>query len=139
MSDRAFHMRMRISYSGEENAIKDLQVERFLDGDWSTFVLSTRTPGFDIFTYAIFTCQQTYLRLNCMERGLLLDTAEGRLEMTTSEEWQMTKIHIDFAVGVRSGTPTEEDVAYIAGRMQQCPVSKNIKPVADAETRVRFI
>lgn len=139
MSDRAFQMRMRISYSGEENAIKDLQVEQFLDGDWNTFMLSTRTPGFDIFTYAIFTCQQTYLRLNCAERGLLLDTAEGRLEMITSEDWQMTRVRLDFAVEVRSGTPTEEDTAYIIERMQQCPVSKNTRPVADTEVSVRFI
>lgn len=139
MSDRAFQMRMRISYDGAENAVKDLQVEQLLEGDWNTFVLSTRSPGFDVFTYAVFTCQQTYLRLNCAERDLVLDTAEGRLEMTTSEDWQMTRLHLDFAVEVKSGVPTEADVAYIVERMQQCPVSKNIKPIADLETRVRFI
>ena len=41
------------------------------------FDLNSGSAGFLIFVYAVLNCQHMYMRLNCAERGLLLDTAEG--------------------------------------------------------------
>ena len=38
-----------------------------------------------------------------------------------------------------SGTPAPGDVDYIVERMQHCPVSINLKDVADSRTAVDFI
>ena len=131
-------MRLSCSY-GEENSIGDLSVELLEEGEWKPLNLNEKSPGFQIFVYAIFTCQHMFLRTNAMERDLLLESSEGTIEVITDEKWQMEKLDVQFGAKLKSGSPTEDDVEYIVGRMQRCPVSKNLKEAPDSHTAVEFV
>ena len=78
MQRHIFHMRLTCEYA-EENAIADLRVEHLEEGDWKSLELGTLTPGFLIFTYAVFTCQHMFLRANATERNLLLAASHGSI------------------------------------------------------------
>lgn len=138
MANHEFRMRLSARYADSENAIADLEVEVLTESGWEVLELDTRTAGFLLFVYTIFTCQHMYLRTNCAERGLVLDTSTGTIELIADEEWNIGKLHVAFRAVLRSGTPGPEDTAYIAGRMEQCPVSRNLASIADASVELQL-
>lgn len=138
MSDLTFQMLLECHYSGDKNDVDQLHVEHLVDGDWQILDLNTRTPGFDIFMYAILTCQHTYFRTNAAERKLIMASSEGLITLNADKHRSMQSLHIDFNGKLRSGTVTDEAVSYISQRMALCPVSLNLKPIADSKTTVSF-
>lgn len=134
VSEHVFHMRLSCDYADPDNSIASLGVEvRGKDG-WEPFEPGTGTAGFLIFVYAIFNCQHMYMRLNCAERGLMLESANGTIKIRTNADWQMQQMHIGFTGQLKSGTPARADIDYIVDRMQHCPVSSNIREPADSKT-----
>ena len=138
MNERAFEMRLTCRYADSENQIADLEVESLEDGEWRTLDLNTRSPGFQVFTYAIFTCQHTYFRTNCAEHGLILDRSTGSLNIVTDESWVLQSVRVRFDAKLQSGIPKAEIVEFIVERMKQCPVSVNVKDIPVSETVVHF-
>lgn len=138
MTERSFQMRLFCRYAQPDNAVADLKVEVLADGQWKDFDLNPETAGFLILVYAIFSCQHLYLRTNCAEQGLLLDSAEGAIELVASEDWEVQKLHINFEIKLKSVPQYEGDLGYIIERMKQCPVSRNLRPITDSETVVRL-
>ncbi len=136
MSDRHINMRLRCSYTGEENSITDLEVEHEIEGGWQAFELAVTSPGFDMFVYSLLHCQHTYFRLNCAERGLILGSATGSISVTTDEDWNMQDLQVVMDGRLISGIPSQDDIDYIVGRMRQCPASRNIREPASAHTRI---
>jgi hypothetical protein len=136
VSERNFSMRLNSTYEENTNAIAVLQVEHRIDGEWQPLDLGLASPGFDIFVYAVFTCQHMYFRVNCAERGLVLNSAEGGIIIGADKDWNMETLQVHFSGRLRSGQASTDDIDYIVSRMQQCPVSRNIREAPDAETTV---
>ncbi len=126
MSERVFEMRLQCAYTRPDNTVTDLQVQLLVEGEWKPLALNKGTAGFLIFTYAVFTCQHLYMRTNCAERGLLLNSATGAIRLVADEAWRMQRLHVSFDAVLESGRPDADDIEYITGRMGQCPVSKNL-------------
>jgi hypothetical protein len=138
MSKRNFQMRLRCSYEGSENKIATLEVEQRAGGHWQALDLGIGSPGFDIFVYAVLTCQHTYFRVNCAERGLRLESARGSIRVGAGEDWRMDALEVEFSGQLASGSPAQEDIDYIVSRMSQCPASKNLRDIADARSHIDF-
>jgi hypothetical protein len=136
MNDRSFQLRLSCRYEDPDNSVADLDVEVLADGQWETLDLSVNTPGFLLFVYTILTCQHRYLRTNCAEKGFRLESASGSIDLLAGEDWFVRQLHIRFDARLKSGTPTREDVDYIVARMEQCPVSKNLKEIPDSRTEI---
>jgi hypothetical protein len=136
MNERSFRLRQFCRYEDPDNSIADLEVEVLVDGRWERLDLNLSTPGFLLFVYTILTCQHRYLRTNCAEKGLRMESTDGSIDLLAGEDWCVRKMHIRFDVRLKSGAPTREDVDYIVTRMEQCPVSKNLKMVPDARTEI---
>ena len=128
MSERIFEMRLSCGYSRPDNTVGDLRVETLAEGEWKPLDLNEGTPGFLIFTYAVFTCQHLYMRTNCAERSLMLSSAEGTIRLVADEAWRIQQLQVAFDAVLESGDPSKEDIIYISGRMGECPVSKNLLP-----------
>jgi uncharacterized OsmC-like protein len=129
MPNRHFHLRLQARYQtgdNNDNVVTDLDVDNRVDGTWEALDLNLRTPGFLMYINALFSCQHLYMRANCGERGLLLDAAEGELKVEASEDWEILDIEVSFRARLKSGTPTEDALAYITERMHHCPVSTNL-------------
>lgn len=139
MSERITRMRLHSQYAGPENAITELSVEQFLDDAWAPLELTIRSPGFDIYTYSVLTCQHTYFRLNCAENGLLLNSAVGEIAITLADDWKMLGIRVEISAKLKSGTATQEIKDYILSRMQHCPVSVNTSPTGNDVTIISFV
>jgi len=73
MNERHFQMRLHGQYQEPENSVASLRVEIFAEEEWQMFDLNSGSAGFLIFVYAMLSCQHLYMRLNCAERGLLLE------------------------------------------------------------------
>lgn len=129
-------MRMTCTYEGDSNAVASLAVEHEVDGEWQPFDLHTRSPGFDIFVYALFACQHMYFRVNCAERGLLLNSASGSIAVGADSNWKMESVNIHFSGELGRGEANPDDIDYIVARMQQCPVSCNLREIPDATSTV---
>jgi uncharacterized OsmC-like protein len=136
VSERNFNMRLRGTYEGDGNTVAGLEVEHQVDGQWQPLDLGPGSPGFDIFTYAVLTCQHMYFRVNCAERGLLLDGAEGSIVIGADRDWKIKILQVHFTGRLRSGQASPDDISYIISRMKQCPVSRNLSDIPDAETSV---
>ncbi|MGB5305821.1 MAG: hypothetical protein WBN51_08330 [Gammaproteobacteria bacterium] len=136
MNEHRFLMRLISRYKDPDNSIADLKVELCVDDEWQVFELNEQSSGFLIFVYAMFNCQHMYMRLNCAERGLMLESASGAIEVMAGEDWIMRKLHVHFDARLKSGSPVADDATYIIERMQQCPVSINLKDVADSKTEL---
>jgi hypothetical protein len=136
MNERSFRLRQFCRYDDPDNNIANLEVEVMADGRWEPFDLNVHTPGFLLFVYTILTCQHRYLRTNCAEKEFRLESASGSIDLLASEDWVVQKLHIRFDARLKSGSPTQEDVAYIVERMEQCPVSKNLKAIPDSRTEI---
>lgn len=133
MERHRFEMRLFCNYA-EENSIASLKVEHFNGNEWNSLDLDTQTAGFLIFTYAVFTCQHMFLRANASERNLQMASSSGSILIDAAADWKIEKLHVSFEATLKSGTPAADDIEYITGRMQQCPVSKNLGPIPDAQT-----
>ena len=48
-------------------------------------------------------------------------------------------MRVRFAGHLASGNPTQDAIDYITERMGHCPVSINLKPIAEREARVELI
>jgi hypothetical protein len=136
MNKRNFSMRLKSTYEGKTNAIASLEVEHKVKGQWQPLDLGLASPGFDIFVYSIFTCQHRFFRVNCAERGLLLNSADGTIVIGADQDWNMETLQIHFSGQLGSGQPSPDDIDYIVARMKQCPVSRNLREVPDTESTV---
>ena len=136
MNERSFRLRQSCRYEDPDNSVADLAVEVLADGRWEPLDLNLHTPGFLLFVYTIFSCQHRYLRTNCAEKGLRLDTTDGSVDLTAGEDWCIRKMHIRFDLSLKSGAPSREDLDYIVARMEQCPVSKNLREIPDGRTEI---
>ena len=138
MSKHIFSLRMNATYEPPDNAIATLEVEVLADGEWTRLDLNTLTPGFLIYVYAIFTCQHTFLRTNSTERKLALKSSLGNILVEASEDWHLEKIDVQFEVTLATGEPGDDDAGYIASRMTDCPVSRNLPQNITGRTTVEF-
>jgi uncharacterized OsmC-like protein len=136
LSERNFSMRMRSTYEGDNNAVASLDVEHQLEGRWQPFEIGLGAPGFDIFVYAVLACQHLYFRANCAERGLMLGSAEGTIRISADADWKMETLQVQFSGRLASGRAGQDDIDYIVARMEQCPVSRNLRQVPEAGTVV---
>ena len=138
MSERIFRMQMSCDYQEPDNMVASLQVKVFEEDEWKAFDLNVGSPGFQVFVYAVLSCQQMHMRLGCVERGLHLGSADGEIEIVTTEDWLITKLQVSFSARLISGEPEAEDEAAIIERMKNCPVSRNLTSAAHPETRLQF-
>ena len=139
MTQRVFQMRLECRYQRPDNSVAELRVQLMEKGAWADFELGFEQPGFVIFVYAVLNCQHLYMRTNAAERGLLLDSARGSIEVAADRDWVVQKLHVQFQGQLQSGTPAAGDVDYIVDRMRHCPVSINLREVADSRTAVDFV
>lgn len=79
------------------------------------------------------------MRKNAAERGLVLAAGHGAIEVVTNQPWEMQRLHVRFDVRLASGRPLMADVNYIVDRTQHCPVSVNLRSVADSKTALVFV
>ena len=136
--EHLFRMRLSCTYADPDNSVAGLGVELLGKDGWEPFELGTGTAGFLIFVYAVFNCQHMYMRLNCAERGLLLESASGSILVRASADWVVRQLHIGFTGTLKSGTPTQDDLDYIIDRMKHCPVSTNLKEAPDTRTTLEL-
>jgi hypothetical protein len=126
--DRKWVMQLTCVHEGSKNTPGSLAVTQLgTDGTWTPLTIDVGSPGFLIFVYSIFTCQHLYMYVNAAERGLLLGTCAGRLELTAGTDWMLKDLRVKFDVDLKSGTPAPGDVADIENRMNKCPVSRNLQ------------
>lgn len=138
MGNHEFRMRLFARYADSDNAIADLNVEVLTGSGWEVLDLNARTAGFLLFVYTVFTCQHMYMRTNCAERGLVLESSTGMIELIADDDWKVRKLHVAFKAVLQSGAPGPDDTAYIAGRMEQCPVSRNLVRIPDASVELQL-
>ena len=138
MSERIFKMRIFCDYKEPDNMVESQQVELFKENEWADFDLNTGTAGFLIFVYAVLACQQMHLRLGCKDRGLKLASAAGDIEIATTEDWHISRLHVNFAASLKTGEPGTGDEEAIITRMKNYPVSKNLTFAPQAETTLEF-
>jgi hypothetical protein len=84
----------------------------------------------------VFTCQHRFFHVNCAERKLVLNSAEGNIVIGADKDWNMETLQVHFSGQLGSGQASPDDIDYIVSRMQQCPVSRNIREVPDTESTV---
>ena len=133
-SEHVFNMRLSCVYAEPDNSVGSLGVEVLGKDGWEAFELGTGSAGFLIFVYAVFNCQHMYMRMNCAERALLLESASGTIDIRTNAHWVVQQMHVGFTGKLKSGTPGQADIDYIIDRMRHCPVSMNIREPADSRT-----
>ena len=138
MSQHKFHLRLSCRYKDPDNTIDTLAVEVLTGDGWQPLDLNPQSPGFLLFVYTLFHCQHTYMRVNCAERRLMLESAKGSIDVVASEEWVLEQLHIDFSGKLKSGSPEPGDIDHIIDRMRHCPVSMNLRTVADSYTGLRL-
>ena len=136
MSDFTFQMLLRCSYKHDENDIDEQTVEHLVDENWQNFNLSNDTPGFDIFMYAILTCQHMYFRINAAKYGLTLNSSEGLMTIIADEHRSIQSLHVHFKGKLEKGVASNDMIDSIAARMKLCPVSINLKDILNKETTV---
>jgi hypothetical protein len=132
-------MQLECRYEQPHNTVSGLRVKNRVKGVWEDFELSFAQPGFLIFVYAILNCQHMYMRTNADERGLVLASSTGSIDVLADSDWVVQKLHVRFEARLNSGKPSPDDVDYIVDRMQHCPVSVNLAGIGDSRTRVEFL
>ena len=138
MNDFTFQMLLQCSYINDENDIDQKNIEHLVDDDWQELTLSTSSPGFDIFMYAIITCQHMYFSNNAAEYGLVLSSSEGLMTVIADEHRSIQSLHVDFKGKLKKGIADDDMVDSIIARMNLCPVSINLKDILDRKTTVVF-
>ena len=117
MNKHIFNLRMKATYAASENEIDTLEVEVLDDNQWTTLDFNTRTPGFLIYVYSMFTCQHMFLRINGTERNLAYASSQGQILVETSADWFLEKVDVRFNVKLTAGEAGGDDIDYIVGRM----------------------
>ncbi|MCW8831115.1 MAG: hypothetical protein OQK32_06280 [Gammaproteobacteria bacterium] len=138
MTDKNFHLRLNCNYKTGKNEVADLCVEIWIENEWKKLHLSTKSPGFLLLVYGLFSCQHLYMRTNFAERNILLESARGELQLSAGEFWNIKKVDITFNAKIKSGSPDKADIDYIIERMGHCPVSMNIPADIDKKVTVNF-
>lgn len=138
VSEHIFNLRMSCTYADPDNSVASIGIEVLGKDGWEPLELGTGTAGFLIFVYAIFNCQHMYMRLNCAERGLPLESASGTIDIRANADWVVQQMHIGFTGKLKSGVPAPADLDYIVDRMKHCPVSMNIREAADSQTTLNL-
>ena len=131
-------MILHCHYTGDENDIDQKTVEHLVDDEWQELTLSTDSPGFDIFLYAILTCQHMYFKNNAAEYSLIMDSSEGLITVIADENRSIQSLHVDFKGKLKKGIADTETINSITARMDLCPVSINLKDILDRKTTVVF-
>ncbi len=136
MSDLTFQMLLQCHYTGDNNEIDTLHVEHLIDDSWQALDLNICTPGFDVFMYAILSCQHMYFRNNATEYGLVLDSCEGLITVIADKHRSITTLNVEFKGEVKSGEVTPHIIDSISARMKLCPVSINLKDIKENRVSV---
>ena len=131
-------MLLQCHYTGDENDIDQLHVEHLVENNWQKLDLNIYTPGFDIFIYAILTCQHMYFRNNAAEYGLVLDSSEGLMTVIADEHRSIESLHAEFKGKLKKGTANVDIVNSITARVGLCPASINLKEISDKKITVNF-
>ena len=131
-------MLLHCHYTGDENNIDQLHIEHLVEDNWHELDLNTSTPGFDIFMYAILTCQHTYFRLNAAKYGLVLDSSEGLITVMADKHRSIETLNVEFKGKLIKGSVTKEAVDSIVARMGLCPVSINLKDIPHSKITASF-
>lgn len=139
MNDFTFQMLLHCHYIDDENNTDQLHIEHLVDDNWQELDLSTTTPGFDIFMYAILTCQHMYFKNNATNYGLVLDSSEGLLTVIADEHRSIGTLNVEFTGKLKKGEATQEIVDSISARMALCPVSINLKDIKNKHITASFI
>jgi hypothetical protein len=137
MEEKTFHLRSRARHVGDENEQLELELEFESAEGWEAVSLGLSTPPFRAFVCAAFLCQHAYLRANASERELLLDRVRGDFWVKT-EDWFVRELRAEFRATLRAGEPFEDDAEFIAQRMRDCPISRNLTE-ADKHTQLVFV
>ena len=138
MSDFTFQMLIHCHYTDDENTIGQLHVEHLVDDNWQELDLNISSPGFDIFMFAILTCQHMYFRNNAAEYGLVLDSSEGLITVIADEHRSVETLNVEFKGKLKKGKATKEIVDSISARMALCPVSINLKDITNRHITASF-
>jgi len=138
MTDQTFHLRLKCGYDTPDNNPANLVVEVNADDKWEPFNPEIETPGFLLFVYALFSCQLRYLRMNCAERNIVLESTAGELRLTAGLDWNVKTVLITFRSSLKSGQPAVDDIDYVRERMRHCPVSTNLPDSVDTNNDVYF-
>jgi uncharacterized OsmC-like protein len=138
MSGFTFQMLLKCHYEGDKNDVVQLHVEHLVDDNWQELDLNIRSPGFDIFMYAILICQHMYFKNNAAEYGLVLDSSEGLITVIADEHRSIESLHVDFSGKLKKGTTDTNIEKSIAARMELCPVSINLKDIPDRSVTIKF-
>lgn len=138
MSDFTFQMLLKCHYEGDKNEVGQLHVEHLVDDNWQELDLNIYSPGFDVFMYAIITCQHMYFKNNATEYGLIMDSSEGLVTVIANEHRSIEALHAEFKGKLKSGHADVEMVKSIAARMALCPVSINLKEIPDKVITATF-
>jgi len=67
-----------------------------------------------------------------------LNSCKGLITVGADIDWRLELLHVDFGGKLVKGSPTQDTIDYIAKRMTECPVSKNIYTVLDSKSIVTF-
>jgi hypothetical protein len=138
MSDFTFQMLLHSSYIDDENTIDKLHVENLVDDTWQELDLNISSLGFDIFMYAILNCQHMYFRNNAAKYGLVLDSSEGLITVIADKHRSIETLNVEFKGKLKKGEATKEIVDSISARMALCPVSINLKDIANSHITASF-
>ncbi len=138
MNKFTFQMLLHCHYTGDENNIDQLHIEHLVEDNWQELDLNTSTPGFDIFMYAILTCQHTYFRVNAAKYGLILDSSEGLITVMADKHHSIETLNVEFKGKLKNGSVTKEAVDSIVARMGLCPVSINLKDIPHSKITASF-
>jgi hypothetical protein len=133
MDERTFHLRSRSEHEGDASELLALSMELEADGEWQPVTLSPLMPPFRAFVCASLMCQHAYLRMNATERGLVVAAANGDFWMKT-HDWHVLEIAAHFAITLRGGNPSGDDLLFISERMRDCPISRNLASATKTTT-----
>lgn len=138
MPDQTYQLRLHTSYRTNDNDIDTMHAEVYADRQWQPFEPDTLSPGFLLLVFGLFSCQQRYVKTNCAERNLVLNSSIGELQLKADTNWIIKNYHVDFKLKLKSGTPSEDDISYIRERMRHCPVSTNLSDKVISTNAVVF-
>lgn len=139
MQQRSFTFRLRSSHAAVDRSTSSLLVEWLDDaGVWIPQVPSLTTPGFRLYLLSLLLCQHHDLVANAQERELPLLQVTGTFTVTTTADWIVQQVSGAFAMQLDPAAPeqeraraSDEAIAFIAERMQLCPVSRNLTGSVD--------
>lgn len=133
---RRYEMRLESRHSGDDNAMQSLDVTMRREGeDWQPFALSMERSAFLNFLHCAFVCQLAYLRMNAAERGLRLERVHGLCQCDTTD-FVLERFVVSFAIVLREGEASADELATLRERCLACPVSRNLQHVSIKDTVV---